>query len=76
MSLRNVIFLKMAVSRHMPLPPYTFTNSTSNFACRFLVSMGDFRENSLVVWSAFDGLSSPVVLVTTKTISPVHQVCL
>ncbi|CAK8679863.1 unnamed protein product [Clavelina lepadiformis] len=41
---------------------------------RFLISMGDYRENALVIWSSFNGLSSPVILASTHTNSPVHKV--
>uniref|UniRef100_F7AB67 CFA20 domain-containing protein n=1 Tax=Ciona intestinalis TaxID=7719 RepID=F7AB67_CIOIN len=41
---------------------------------RFLVTVGDYQENSLAVWSAFDGESPPMLLASTKTNHSINQV--
>ena len=44
------------------------------FVFRFLVTLGDYRECSVVVWSAFTGTCSPIVLASATTPSPMHKV--
>lgn len=42
---------------------------------RFLISIGDYQENSVVLWSGYDGETKPVVLASSKTKSPNNHVC-
>lgn len=41
---------------------------------RFLISIGDYQENSVVLWSGYDGETKPVVLASSRTKSPIHHV--
>ena len=41
---------------------------------RFMVSLGDYRECSVVIWNAFDGMSTPIVVASAKTFAPMHRV--
>lgn len=41
---------------------------------RFLVSVGDYRDNSVILWSAYNGETRPVVLATSRYAHPIHHV--
>ena len=52
----------------------THKRASSSSLFRFLISLGDYRESTVVLWSGFDGHSSPVVVASAKTTSPVLKV--
>lgn len=41
---------------------------------RFLVSIGDYRENTVVLWNGYDGETKPTVLTSSTCKHPIHHV--
>uniref|UniRef100_H2ZR20 CFA20 domain-containing protein n=1 Tax=Ciona savignyi TaxID=51511 RepID=H2ZR20_CIOSA len=41
---------------------------------RFLITIGDYRDNTIVVWSSFDGEFPPVIMASIKTVLPINKI--